>query len=266
MNSKKSLILCTVFALFFGLASNACAQQDEGEDAVTAESETTEESSDMSENREKASYAIGLNMGRNFTQQGVDVDLDAMVEGLNHGMDDEAEAKYTDEELEAAMQAFQQEMVAAQQARMAELAAENTAAGEAFLSENAEKEGVQVTDSGLQYMVLEEGDGESPEATDSVQVHYEGKLIDGTVFDSSYERGQPVTFPLGNVIAGFREGITLMQVGAKHRIFIPAELGYGERGSGANVPPNATLIFDLELLDINPEGGAAAAPQGQGGN
>ncbi len=266
MNSKKSLILCTVFALFFGLASTACAQQDEGEDAVAAESETAEESTDMSANREKASYAIGLNMGRNFSQQGVDVDMDAMVEGLNDGIDEDAEAKYTDEELQTAMQAFQEEMMAAQQARMEEQAAENIAAGETFLAENAEKEGVEVTDTGLQYTVLEEGDGESPEATDSVQVHYEGKLIDGTVFDSSYERGQPVTFPLSGVIPGFRQGITMMQVGSKYRLFIPSDLGYGERGAGANIPPNATLIFDIELLGINPEGDAAPAPQGQGGN
>lgn len=266
MNSKKLMLLCTVFALIFGLASSACAQQEDSEDVATEE--TAEEGEDMTDNREMASYGIGINMGRNFASQGVDVDLDSMISGLKDGMA-EADPAYTDEELQAAMQAFQQEMMVAQQAKMEQQAVENIAAGEAFLSENAEKEGIEVTQSGLQYEVLEEGDGASPTEADSVQVHYEGKLIDGTVFDSSYERGQPVVFPLGGVIAGFREGITQMQVGDKHRLFIPSDLGYGERGAGANIPPNATLIFEIELLDINPEeagAGAAVAPQGQGGN
>jgi FKBP-type peptidyl-prolyl cis-trans isomerase len=265
MDSKKSLIVCTAFALLFGLASTACAQQDEGAQAEAAEATSEEGATEMSDTREKASYAIGLNMGRNFSGQGVDVDMDALIEGLRSGMDEDADAKYTDEELQAAMQAFQQEMMAAQQARMEREGTENAAAGEAFLSENAEKEGVTVLESGLQYEVLEDGgQGESPTAEDSVRVHYEGKLIDGTVFDSSYERGQPVVFPLGRVVAGFREGITQMQVGDKYRLYIPSELGYGERGAGANIPPNATLIFDIELLDINP-GDAAAPPTPQGG-
>jgi FKBP-type peptidyl-prolyl cis-trans isomerase len=267
MNPKKSLILCSIFVLFFGLASAACAQQ-EGEEPAAAEGEETaaaegeETAATEGTDRVKASYAIGLNMGRNFSSQEVDVDLDAMIEGLRTGVA-EGEPAYSDEELQAAMQAFQQKMMAEQQARHELQAAENVAAGEAFLTENAAREGIETTESGLQFEVLEPGTGDSPTAEDAVQVHYKGTLIDGTVFDSSYERGQPANFPLGGVIPGFREGIQKMQVGGKYKLYIPPQLGYGERGAGGEIPPNATLIFEIELLDVNPAA-AAPAPQGQG--
>jgi FKBP-type peptidyl-prolyl cis-trans isomerase len=260
MNPKKSLILCSVFVLLFGLASAACAQQ-EGEEPAAAEGEETAVAEEGS-NREMASYAIGLNMGRNFSTQEVDVDLDALIEGLRTGIA-EGEPAYTDEQLQAAMQSFQQDVMAEQQARREAQATENIAAGEAFLTENAAREGVETTESGLQFEVLEPGTGESPTAEDAVQVHYEGKLIDGTVFDSSHERGQPANFPLAGVIPGFREGIQKMQVGGKYKLYIPPQLGYGERGAGAEIPPNATLIFEIELLDVNPAA-AAPAPQPQG--
>jgi FKBP-type peptidyl-prolyl cis-trans isomerase len=128
--------------------------------------------------------------------------------------------------------------------------AANKAAGDAFLAENADKPGVTVLDSGLQYEVLEEGNGASPLATDEVTVHYHGTLIDGTMFDSSIEKGTPATFPLNGVISGWTEGVQLMKVGSKYRFFIPAELGYGPRGQGA-IGPNSTLIFEVELLAIN---------------
>jgi FKBP-type peptidyl-prolyl cis-trans isomerase len=261
MNPKKSLVLCSVFMLLFGLASTACAQQEgeEPEAAATAEGETA--AAGEGSDREKASYAIGLNMGRNFSSQEVDVDLDALISGLRAGLS-EADPAYTDEELQAAMQAFQQQVMAEQEARRARQATENVAAGEAFLTENAAREGVQVTESGLHFEVVEPGTGESPSAEDSVQVHYKGALIDGTVFDSSYERGQPATFPLAGVIPGFREGIQMMQVGGKYKLYIPPALGYGERGAGTEIPPNSTLVFEIELLDVNPA--AATPPQGQG--
>ena len=124
------------------------------------------------------------------------------------------------------------------------------AAGKEFLAENASKDGVTTTESGLQYKVLEEGNGDSPTQSSTVKVHYEGRLIDGTIFDSSYQRGEPVSFPLNAVIAGWTEGLQLMQVGAKHELYIPFELAYGKKGSPPRVPPFATLIFKVELLDI----------------
>lgn len=260
MIAKKSIVLCSAFILLFGLASVACAQDDAGQ--AETEAETTEAGA-MDTNREKASYAIGLNMGRNFATQDVDVDADLLIRGLRDGLA-EAEPALPDEELQAAMQAFQQEVMAAQQALREEQAAANIEEAQQFLEENKQKEGVQVTESGLQYQVLEEGSGASPTADDTVVVHYKGMVPDGTVFDSSYDRGQPATFPLAGVIPGFREGIQLMQVGGKYKLFIPPELGYGERGAGQDIPPNSALIFEIELVGVNPAQGGEGA--GQGGN
>ncbi|WP_051906784.1 FKBP-type peptidyl-prolyl cis-trans isomerase [Methylomarinum vadi] len=128
--------------------------------------------------------------------------------------------------------------------------AENKAAGEAFLAENGKKDNIVTTDSGLQYEVIEQGNGASPSATDNVTVHYKGTTIDGKVFDSSYDRGAPATFPLNRVIAGWTEGLQLMKEGAKYRFFIPAQLAYGERGAGRVIGPNSALIFDVELIKV----------------
>ncbi len=125
---------------------------------------------------------------------------------------------------------------------------ENRVAGETFLAENAKKENIITTASGLQYQILKQGEGSSPTATDSVTVHYEGTTLDGTVFDSSYKRGSPATFPLNRVIAGWTEGVQLMNIGAKYRFYIPSHLAYGQRGAGADIGPNSTLIFDVELI------------------
>jgi FKBP-type peptidyl-prolyl cis-trans isomerase FklB len=135
-------------------------------------------------------------------------------------------------------------------AEMEAMQAKNQAAGAAFLAENAKKEGVIVTASGLQYKVLEPGDGPSPGVEDVATVHYRGTLIDGTQFDSSYDRGQPATFPVGGVIAGWTEALQLMKPGAKWQLFIPAELAYGERGAGQDIGPNSTLLFDVELISV----------------
>jgi FKBP-type peptidyl-prolyl cis-trans isomerase FklB len=159
------------------------------------------------------------------------------------------EPAYSVEELQAAMQAFQQKMMAEQQARHELQAAENVAAGEAFLTENAAREGIETTESGLQFEVLEPGTGDSPTAEDAVQVHYKGTLIDGTVFDSSYERGQPAEFPVGGVIAGWTEALQLMNCGSKWRLYVPSELAYGEQGVGS-IPPHSVLVFDIELLEV----------------
>lgn len=259
MTLKKTLIASVALALLFGLAGYACAQEEGGE-APTLETD-----------KQKASYAIGHNLGSNFDSQGVDIDLEVLIAGLRAGLAGE-EPPLPAEELQAAVQALQQEVMAAQQARTQAEAAENQAAGQEFLAENAQKEGVQVTDSGLQYEVVEPGVGESPEAQDQVQIHYTGTLIDGTKFDSSHDRGQPATFPVSGVIAGFAEGLQLMKEGGKYKLYIPPDIGYGERASGP-IPPNSTLIFDIELLGVIPadagqeageEGGDEAETEGGG--
>ena len=153
------------------------------------------------------------------------------------------------EVMQQVMQKFQTQLRAKQQEKQAAVAAEKKKEEDTFLAENAEKEGVQTTESGLQYKVIEEGEGDSPVAQDQVQVNYEGKLLDGTVFDSSYERGKPATFGVSQVIKGWTEGLQLMKEGAKYEFYIPAGLAYGQRGSG-KIGPGETLIFTVELLDI----------------
>lgn len=192
---------------------------------------------------DKLSYALGMVIGHNL--KGMN------VKGLNAAdfaaaVTDVLEGKATqlnDGEAQLTVQQYLQQ----QQEQQGKAARE---AGEAFLAENAKKDEVTVLASGLQYSVLREGEGRSPKASDSVKCHYEGTLIDGTVFDSSYKRGEPATFPLGGVIAGWTEGLQLMKEGAKYRFFIPFNLAYGARGAGESIPPYAALVFDVELLEV----------------
>lgn len=158
--------------------------------------------------------------------------------------------KVNNAEAQSLVQAFFQEQEEKQRAAAAEAGKVAKAAGESFLAENAKKEGIVVLPSGLQYQVLKEGNGKKPSATDQVKCHYEGTLIDGTIFDSSYQRNEPATFGLNQVIAGWTEGVQLMSEGAKYRFFIPYNLAYGERGAGAQIPPFAALVFDVELLKV----------------
>lgn len=191
--------------------------------------------------KERISYSYGLMIGRQLTDRGVEVDLDQLLAGFKSVIDGTDPALNEDE----VAAAFEESEKAATEKLMA--------AGKEFLEANAEKDGVVTTDSGLQYLVLTEGpeDGAKPAATDKVKVHYHGTLIDGTVFDSSVERGEPISFPLNGVIKGWTEGVQLMPVGAKYRFFIPHDLAYGERGSPPVIPPYAALVFDVELLGIN---------------
>lgn len=214
---------------------------DRGGTAETAAPESLEE---------RASYALGYNAGQQLSSQAPDLDVDHLVAGLRDAFAGE-EGKMTAEEIQSTMMEYQQSMMAAASERASAEGAENKAAGDEFLAENADKPGVTVTDSGLQYEVVEEGEGPSPAATDEVTVHYEGRLIDGTVFDSSYDNGQPATFPLNRVIPGWTEGVQLMNVGSKYRFYIPGEIGYGPNPPPGEIGPNATLIFDVELLAIN---------------
>jgi FKBP-type peptidyl-prolyl cis-trans isomerase FklB len=198
---------------------------------------------------QKVSYGIGLNIGNQLKQDDLNLDVKLLSEGIADALSG-AEPKINPQELQAAMMEFQQQMQAKMTAKAAAAGEENKVAGEKFLAENKKAEGVKITDSGLQYQVLNAGDGPMPKATDKVKTHYRGTLLDGTVFDSSYDRGEPVTFPVNGVIAGWTEALQLMKVGSKWKLFIPSELAYGERGAGQMIGPNQTLVFEVELLGI----------------
>lgn len=203
----------------------------------------------------KLSYSLGVMIGENILINDFQtLDTEAFRLGIDtvYGNQD---ALMTPEEVMATMQGFQQAQMEAQQAEFAALAAANLSQGNDYLSENSAKSGVTTTDSGLQYELLEAGSGASPSAADIVKVHYRGQLIDGTEFDSSYARGEPVSFPLNGVIPGWTEGLQLMQAGEKARFVIPSDLAYGPNGMGNAIGPNETLVFEVQLLDINPEMG-----------
>lgn len=192
---------------------------------------------------DKVSYALGLSLGQNMASSGVKtIEYNDLVAGMKAIMNKEKPAISFDEAQEV-LNTFFAELEA-------QVAGKAKAEGEAFLAENAKREGVIVTGSGLQYEVLTAAEGKKPKATDKVKVHYEGTLIDGTVFDSSYRRGEAISFGLNQVIKGWTEGVQLMSVGAKYKFFIPYNLAYGERGAGAQIPPYAALIFTVELLGI----------------
>lgn len=201
-------------------------------------------------NEQKASYGIGLQMGQNLVPAADRLDLAALMKGVEDALA-EREPALEAGEIEAELQAFSQTIREQQQREANEQAEANAAAGEAFLADNSSKEGVVTTESGLQYEVIREGDGPTPSATDQVTIHYRGTLLDGTEFDSSYERDQPATFSVSGVIPGFAEGLQLMPVGSHYRFWIPGELGYGPAGGGGgSIGPNETLVFEVELLEI----------------
>ena len=192
---------------------------------------------------DKVSYALGLSMGQNLMGSGVET---LNYQDLAKGIED----VLTHQQPQISYQEAQQVLGKYFEELEAKVAGQAKAAGEKFLQENAKREGVKTTASGLQYEVLEPSLGQKPKATDTVRVHYEGTLIDGTVFDSSYRRGESITVPLNGVIRGWTEGLQLMSIGSKYKFFIPYQLAYGERGAGASIPPYAALIFTVELLGI----------------
>ena len=199
--------------------------------------------------KEKLSYSIGMEIGKNFKKQSIDVDPEVLLKGIQHAISG-SKALMTDQEVRETLTAFQKERRAKQEEEMRELGEKNRKEGEAFLAANKEKEGVKTLPSGLQYKVIKPGTGKKPKSTDTVTTHYRGTLIDGTEFDSSYKRGQPATFPVKGVIPGWTEVLQLMKEGAKWQLFVPPNLAYGERGAGHAVGPNATLIFEVELISI----------------
>ncbi|MDZ7359434.1 MAG: FKBP-type peptidyl-prolyl cis-trans isomerase [candidate division KSB1 bacterium] len=199
--------------------------------------------------KQKVSYSIGLDIGRNLKQGEIDIDLEALGRGIKDAVSDSTPL-LTEAQIQETMQKFQQEMIDKQSQSANRASEKNTQEGEAFLAENAKKEGVITLPSGLQYKVIKAGSGRKPKLTDEVTTHYRGMLIDGTEFDSSYKRGEPTSFPVDGVIAGWTEALQLMPVGSKWQLFVPPNLAYGPRGAGNAIGPNATLIFDIELLAI----------------
>lgn len=198
---------------------------------------------------QKTSYALGLDVGMSFRRLPVEIDLPSFFAGIED-MITGSRPRLSQEEFEQTMKAFQARLQSKAAEAQKGAGEENLKAGAAFLAKNGMKKGVVTTDSGLQYAVLAEGDGATPKKSDVVTVHYTGTLIDGSVFDSSVERGEPATFPVGGVIPGWTEALQLMKVGAKYKLFIPADLAYGEGGAGGVIGPNSTLIFEVELLGI----------------
>lgn len=201
---------------------------------------------------QKASYVIGHDVGTNLAVARSQLDLAALQSGIEDALA-EQDSRVTEEEAQRVMTVFQENIEAAMQAESEVEAAANVEAGTQYLEENAAREGVVTTDSGLQYEVLEEGDGPRPEPTDQVRIHYRGTLVDGTEFDSSYERGEPAVFGVNAVIPGFSEGLQLMPVGSHYRFVIPSELAYGPAGSPPAIGPSATLVFEVEMLEIPEE-------------
>ena len=188
--------------------------------------------------KDKVSYIIGMDIGTNLKKQSIDIDSNILAKGVKDALSG-GKPLLTEQEIQETMIAFQKEVMEKQKKR-----------GEAFLAENKNKEGVKTLPSGLQYKVIKAGTGKTPKLNNTVTTHYRGTLIDGTEFDSSYKRGQPVSFPVSGVIPGWTEALQLMQEGAKWQLFIPPNLGYGERGAGGVIGPNATLIFEMELISI----------------
>lgn len=199
---------------------------------------------------DKLSYALGLGIGRQLSQMGAEnLNIDDFAQAIKDILEGK-EPQVADQEAQTIVTEFFQQQEAKQRAATAEKYKENKDKGESWLADKALEEGVVSLPSGLMYQVLNEGSGKKPTAEDTVECHYEGRLIDGTVFDSSYKRGESATFPLNGVIAGWTEGVQLMSEGAKYRFFIPYQLAYGERGAGAAIPPFAALVFDVELIKV----------------
>jgi FKBP-type peptidyl-prolyl cis-trans isomerase len=220
---------------------------------LTAADSKPTDKAELTDPKKKASYVIGVNIGKGMKQQNVEVEADMVLKGLKDGL--AGNAALTDQEMTDAMLGLQKDL----QAKAAELGVKSKKEGEDFLAANKSKEGIKSTASGLQYKVIREGKGPKPKPTDVVKVHYRGTLLDGTEFDNSYKRGEPVEFPLDQVIKGWTEGLGIMSVGSKYQLFIPANLAYGEPGN-RGIPPNSTLQFEVELLEIVGGGAPAGLP------
>ena len=204
--------------------------------------------------KDKFSYAVGLNIGMNFQRQKIEVNTDLVMSGLKDGM--AGKPQMTMEQIRETMMAFEKDM----QQKQVEAGKKNAADSQKFLEDNKKKDGVKTTASGLQYKVIKDGTGAQPKPTDTVTVNYRGTLIDGTEFDSSYKRGQPASFPVGGVIKGWSEALQLMKAGSKYQLFIPPDLAYGEHSPSPTIPPNSALIFEVELMSVQPAPAQPGSP------
>ncbi len=209
---------------------------------------SAEEKLELKDQKNKESYSLGYQFGQNMKSQGVDLNPEVYNSGLKDALAGK-EPQMAPDQIPATIMSLQQRLQASRQKELKEKAAKNLEISKSFLAENQKKERVQTLPSGLQYKILTEGSGKMPKAEDTVSVNYKGTLIDGTEFDSSYKRGQPATFKVNGVIKGWTEALQLMKEGSRWQLFIPPELGYGERGSG-RIPPNSTLIFEVELIAV----------------
>ncbi len=235
---KETRMKSTVCILSVLLIAAACSRQGDEPRVSSLESQV-----------DSISYSIGMNLGTGLKDQGIEVDTGILKQGIMDAYLDR-EPVLAEPEWRRVLMTFQQDLRREQRATTSREAEVNQAAGEIFFEENATRDGVVTLPSGLQYRIIAEGAGPSPLATDNVVVHYTGKLLDGTVFDSSVERGSPATFRLNQVIKGWTEGLQLMKVGSKYELFIPSQLAYGLQGSGRKIKPNQSLIFEVELLEI----------------
>ena len=211
--------------------------------------QSTQHKTELKTLQDSVSYSIGMDIGKNLKGQMIDVNPDALAQALKD-MTGDGKPMLTDVQARSAMMAFQTQMMATHAEKMKAAGEKNKKDGEVFLAENKKKEGVVTLPSGLQYKVLTMGNGKKPRATDKVTLNYRGVLTDGTEFDNSYKRGEPAVFPVNGIIKGLSEALQLMPVGSKWQIVIPADIAYGEQGAGAQIAPNAVLIFEIELLGI----------------
>jgi FKBP-type peptidyl-prolyl cis-trans isomerase FklB len=254
------------WVLMVGICMVACQTKEaptETKKEAAAAGEITKTSLKSAD--DKLNYSVGVEIGKNIKRNGLALSDAVFMKGIHDGLD-EKEPLIDEEEMRKVKQDHAKAQREVRQKEREEETKKNKEAAEKFLKENTAKEGIVTTESGLQYKILKEGKGEKPKETDRVSVNYKGTTIDGTEFDSSYTRGKPATFSVNRVVKGWTEALQLMPVGSKWQVFIPPELGYGERGAGAKIPPNSVLIFEMELLDIvkddadkrpGPPGGAA---------
>lgn len=240
-----------VAAMMVVSLAGAAGAQDADTKAKPAKNAAGKADVSLKTDRERASYGIGRMIGTQLKPQAEDIDPQLLTRGLLDSLGG-AESLLSDDEIKDALTKFQTTVRDKMMAKAGEAAGKNKAEGESFLDANKKKEGVKVTASGLQYKVLKSAEGKTPSSSDKVKVHYRGTLLSGAEFDSSYKRGEPAVFPVTGVIAGWTEALQLMKVGEKWQLFIPAKLAYGERGAGSTIPPQSTLVFEVELLGVEP--------------
>lgn len=209
----------------------------------------TQQTAELKTQQDSVSYMIGMDIGKNLKAQSIEVNPDALAQAIKDILAN-GKTKMTDEQAQSMSQLLQRQMMAKHEEKMKVAAEKNKKEGDAFLAENKKKEGVVTLPDGLQYKILKKGTGKKPKETETVTVHYRGTLIDGTEFDSSYKRGEPATFPINGVMKGWVEALQLMPVGSKWELYVSSDLAYGEQGAGQAIGPNATLVFEVELLSI----------------